>query len=142
MTVEEAIKNLKEHKSAYTGCVADAEANETLDIAIRSLEAWKNVQKEIYSQIDALDEIHEFRDKKAYFKALDIINKYLKEVGGRMTKDEIKQVLQEIKDDCSERNICKGCYFAIDDFNDVCALQHMPDEWKLNKIKPQESEDK
>lgn len=49
-------------------------------VAIRSFEAWKNVQKEIYSQIDALDEIHEFRDKKAYFKALDIINKYLKEV--------------------------------------------------------------
>lgn len=46
----------------------------------KRLEAWKNVQKKIYSQIDALDEIHEFRDKNAYFKALDIINKYLKEV--------------------------------------------------------------
>jgi hypothetical protein len=59
-----------------------------------------------------------------------------------MRKDEVKQILQEIKDDCSERNICKGCYFAIgDNFDDVCALQNMPDEWKLNKIKPQESEE-
>lgn len=51
-----------------------------VDTAIRSLEAWDEVQKEIYRQIDALDEIHEFRDKEAYFKALDIVNKYLKEV--------------------------------------------------------------
>jgi hypothetical protein len=56
--------------------------SEALDMAIRSLEAWKDVQKEIYRQIDYLDEIHEFRDKKAYFKALDIVNKYLKEVQG------------------------------------------------------------
>jgi len=53
---------------------------EAVGVAIRSLEAWKNVQKEIYRQIDALDEIHEFRDRNAYFKALDIVNKYLKEV--------------------------------------------------------------
>lgn len=39
-----------------------------------------NIQKEIYREIDALDEIHEFINKKAYFKTLDIVNKYLKEV--------------------------------------------------------------
>lgn len=81
MTREEAIEQLKQipiHDGVSDNYMKTI--YEAIDMAIRSLEAWNEVQKEIYKQIDALDEIHEFRDKKAYFKALDIVNKYLKEV--------------------------------------------------------------
>lgn len=67
-------------------CKKCAEEHRQLAEWLRELKdyrkAWDEVQKEIYRQIDALDEMHEFRDRKAYFKALDIVNKYLKEVQG------------------------------------------------------------
>lgn len=80
MTKEEAkriLQNSRKELIDYKGFNNSAEA---LYIAIKSLEAWDDVQKEIYRQIDYLDEIHECRDRKAYYTALEIINKYLKEV--------------------------------------------------------------
>lgn len=81
MTREEAkriLQNSRKELIDYKG--VNNSSAEALYVAIKSLDAWDAVQKEIYRQIDALDEIHEFRDKKAYYKALDIVNKYLKEV--------------------------------------------------------------
>ena len=54
-----------------------------------------------------------------------------------MTTTELKQILQEIKDDCKERRNCDGCKFYL---YEGCALQHIPDEWKLDKIGLAESE--
>jgi len=56
-----------------------------------------------------------------------------------MTEEELKQILQEIKDDCRERRVCQGCKFCL---YEGCALSHMPDEWNLDKIGLAESEDK
>lgn len=55
-----------------------------------------------------------------------------------MTIAELKQILQEIKDDCRERKACQGCKFCM---YGGCALNHMPDEWNLDKIGLIESEE-
>lgn len=48
-----------------------------------------------------------------------------------VSNEELRQILQEIKNDCSERRDCQGCKF---DMYDGCALCEIPDEWKLDKI--------
>ena len=48
---------------------------------------------------------------------------------GDMT--ELKQILQEIKDDCIEHTDCQGCKFYS---RYGCALKHIPDEWDIDNI--------
>jgi hypothetical protein len=52
-----------------------------------------------------------------------------------LTNKDVLQILQEIKDDCTERRNCKGCRFAVaGGIDNSCALQRMPDEWRLDEI--------
>lgn len=54
-----------------------------------------------------------------------------------MTTTELKQILQEIKDDCKERRNCDGCKFYT---CYGCELKHTPDKWSLDEIGLAESE--
>lgn len=45
-----------------------------------------------------------------------------------MSDKELKQILQEIKDDCRKRKDCEGCKF---DTNYGCRLDDVPNEWDL-----------
>ena len=56
-----------------------------------------------------------------------------------MTDNEMIQILKEISGDCKERWNCDGCKFYL---YGGCALQHIPDEWNLDKIGLAESEGK
>ena len=76
MTREEAKRILQSSRKElidYKG--VNNSSAEVLYIAIKSMDAWDEVQKEIYKQIDALDDIPISRERNAYFKALDIANK-------------------------------------------------------------------
>ena len=55
-----------------------------------------------------------------------------------MNDYEVVQILKEISGDCKERISCDGCQFYL---YEGCALQHIPDEWKLSKIGLAESEE-
>ena len=55
-----------------------------------------------------------------------------------VSNKELRQILQEIKNDCSDHRDCQGCKF---DMYDGCALCEIPDEWKLDKIGLAESEE-
>ncbi len=45
-----------------------------------------------------------------------------------MSDKELKQILQEIKDDCRKRKDCEGCKF---DTKYGCRLDDVPNEWDL-----------
>lgn len=90
MTNEEAIKKLKEQQNEFNEHYIDyAGINEAYNMAIRSLEAWEKVKEEIseiyfshnmsdkYGTVygECLKSLYEIKNE-----ALDIINKYLKEV--------------------------------------------------------------
>lgn len=47
------------------------------------------------------------------------------------TYDELMELLKEIQDDCRERFSCEGCKFCS---IEGCALQHIPDQWKIELI--------
>lgn len=52
-----------------------------------------------------------------------------------MILNELKQILQGIKDNCQERKMCSGCKFWIDG---VCILKDMPEKWELDEIDTEE----
>ena len=80
MTINEAIKQLEVYKACFTLDYADVDA---LDMAIRSLEAWENVLKEIESHIDTIPRTRDidFGQLIGLEASFLIINKHLKEVG-------------------------------------------------------------
>ena len=84
MTIEEAIKELKRHISPYKNCKADADANEAIDTAIKSLEAWEKVRKEIKSLkpyfCNMDNEVISKSGEGIVQECIDIIDKHLAEV--------------------------------------------------------------
>ncbi len=54
-----------------------------------------------------------------------------------MTNEEVKQILQEIKDDCIHRHDCTTCKWYIHRATDSvtnCAFATIPDRWKLDQV--------
>ena len=57
-----------------------------------------------------------------------------------MTNEEIIQILQEIHDDCKEKQNCFGCQYGYKNNGKIyCAIDY-PDSWELEKISGKESE--
>jgi hypothetical protein len=48
-----------------------------------------------------------------------------------MSNEYVKQLLQEIQDNCREHEDCKCCKIYI---HDRCVLASTPDEWSIDKI--------
>ena len=49
-----------------------------------------------------------------------------------MSDKELKQIFQEIAQECHEHERCRGCKFYM---KDECILNGYPDSWKLYKFK-------
>ena len=85
MSIEEAIKELKRHISPYKNCKADANANEAIDTAIKSLEAWGKVEN-----ICTIQVADTFRNFKEYDRGSHAREKI------RNTCREITMLLKEV----------------------------------------------
>lgn len=71
MTVEEAIVDIRDYIKPVVGGIS-------LDMAIRSLEAWKKCRQEIISFIDTLKAEH--YDYNVALDILEIFNQHMQEV--------------------------------------------------------------
>lgn len=77
MTVEEAIKKLKEQQNEFNEhCIDYAGINEAYNMAIKSLEAWEKVKEDILK----LEGLRYSSGVRVYQdEVIDIIDKYMKE---------------------------------------------------------------
>lgn len=57
-----------------------------------------------------------------------------------MTNGEIIQILQEIHDDCKEKQNCFGCQYGYTNNAQIYCAISSPDSWELEKICGKESE--
>lgn len=49
-----------------------------------------------------------------------------------MSKTEVLQILQELKNDCSERRTCIGCKYCPTNY---CILSGEPNDWQLEQMR-------
>ena len=78
MTREQAIQRLKEHKILFSNDHGwDTTTIQALDIAIKSLNMWDKVIKELDEQYD---DVYDFYYQQGIEFALELIKKYKKEI--------------------------------------------------------------
>ena len=80
MTIEEAIAELKKHISPYTNCKADADANDAIDMAVKSLESLQTI-----SNLFSKWQNGEVDDNEYFFQMQNIL------LFGKMLEGEVSE---------------------------------------------------